>query len=441
MTGFDRQSIGILGAGLEGRSILRWLQIEHPTANATLYNEGPVSDLDDQSLITVGPFSETVSAHSVLIKSPGISRYRDDIQAIIQSNGRVISPSQVWFDRPRPRTAIITGTKGKSTVTSLATFLSSASGISTQAAGNIGTPLVDLLSQKNQPDLVIAELSSYQLADTEVSAEVGLVTNLYPEHLDWHGSQTRYYQDKMRLAQGVTGGLILNHQQRELISTYLPDRSDTASQYWFGSPEGWHLRDGAVYRDQECVLKRVEWRLLGDHNLLNLCAALTLLEVLQIDPTAGLARLNEFSPLPHRLEVLAIQSSIRWVNDSISTTPHATIAALRSLNDPNGVVIVGGKDRGVDWQCFADCLAEQPVQHVFCCGENGSKIIRLLSESMPGQSASEHDDLDQVIKAVAERTSAPTQILFSPGAPSFDQYRDYRQRGDRFAELASQLLE
>lgn len=439
MTGFDQQSIGILGAGLEGLSMARWLHTAHPDATVTLYNETPIEPPDLDCTLRVGAFSQTVTDHSVLIKSPGISRYREDIQALHLRCGRMISPSQVWFDRPHPRTAIVTGTKGKSTVTSLATFLANAAGVRTQAAGNIGSPLVDLLGQSDQPELVIAELSSYQLADTRVSAEAGLITNLYPEHLDWHGTEDRYYRDKLRLAEGVSDGLVLNHQQRAVFREYLPDSVSTHARYWFGSAQGWHLQDGALHRGRHCMLPRVQWRLLGDHNLLNLCAALTLLDVLNIDPLAGLSRLTEFDPLPHRLEVLQLRSSVCWVNDSISTTPHATIAAMRSLNDADGVVIVGGRDRGLDWQCFIECLREQPMQHVYCCGENGPKIKRLLTRTLPRQSVSEHADLELVAAAIAARTKTPTTVLFSPGAPSFDQYRDYRERGEHFATLARRV--
>ena len=220
----------------------------------------------------------------------------------------------------------MTGTKGKSTTSALLAHLLRAGGHRTALTGNIGQPLLELLG--GEAEFWVVELSSYQTRDVARSGthpDVAVVTNLFPEHLDWHGSEARYVEDKLSLLTEAKPGIaVLNAGDARLAALDLPD-SDVR---WFGHEAGWHLRGDVLWRGNEDIFDTPRVPLPGRHNRGNLCAVLTAIDALGIDAAALAPHAATFMPLPHRLQPVGERDGVLYVNDSISTTPHVTLAAL-----------------------------------------------------------------------------------------------------------------
>jgi UDP-N-acetylmuramoylalanine--D-glutamate ligase len=368
----------------------------------------------------------------VVIKSPGISPYRWPVPEAELAGVRFTSGSALWFaEHPGARTICVTGTKGKSTVSALVAHVLRKSGKSVALAGNIGLPLLELLDPPRAPDWWVIELSSFQTRDFGGAPTIAVINNLYEEHLDWHGTRERYVEDKLAIASNARA-LVVGTQAELLTRTAAHARRSVV-----GVEQGWHVRDGYIWRADAHVLALADIPLPGPHNAQNVCAALAAVEAAGADARALARHVRTFKALPHRLQSLGSRDGLEYVNDSISTTPYATIEALRSLARRQVTVIVGGFDRGLDWGSFVQHVAQYPPHAIVATGANGARIVEALGAvESPRFTLVSAPTLDHVLATSRALTPDGGVILLSPGAPSFDQYRDYAERGREFARLA-----
>ena len=431
--------VAVWGYGREGRAALRILRRVLPGQDFSLICTAAERDvaLADAGgapldIVTASPDAAVLGAFDVIVKSPGISAYTPALLAAQQSGARVTSGTALWFgEHPQARVIGVTATKGKSTTSALIAHGLRALGRVTALAGNIGLPLLDLLDPPRAPVWWVVELSSFQTREAGPLA-VGVVGNLYEEHLDWHGTRERYWDDKLALADRAAT-LLVNAQQTELLER----TAAHPRRLLFGAAPGWHLRDGAICRGGQRVLALAQLPLPGLHNALNACAALAAIEAAGEDAEAAAASFAWFRPLPHRLQTLGEQAGRTWINDSIATTPAATLEALHSLGGREVSVLVGGYERGVDWAPFAAAVRAQPPRALVCLGANGPRIAAALTAAGPTPYALERaTTLAEAVTIARGLTPPGGVVLLSPGAPSFDAFRDYAERGRAFAALA-----
>lgn len=431
--------VAVWGFGREGRAAIRAIHAALPQLPLALYcraDEAAAAREFDAALTVYDqePGSVALCAYDVVVKSPGISIYKPAV-VTAQAHGTVFtSGTALWFgENPDARVIAITGTKGKSTTTAFIAHLARSLGVRTALAGNIGLPLLELQGQR--AELWAVELSSFQTGEAG-SLELGVVTSLYEEHLDWHGSRERYVADKLKLA-AVSRTLLVNGLQENLRA----HTSAHAQRRVFGTPEGWHVRDGAIHRGDARVFELAAMTAPGEHNALNACAALAALEITGFDALQAASALATFQPLPHRLQTLGERDGLRFINDSISTTPKATRAALDSLAEREVTVIVGGHDRGLDWSEFVAAVKDRPRLRIIAQGANGPRIALALRQSKTELPLGEAESFDEAVEMARIVTPQGGVVLLSPGAPSFDQFKDYAARGRRFAELAGFAVE
>jgi UDP-N-acetylmuramoyl-L-alanine---L-glutamate ligase len=426
--------VAVWGFGREGRAAIHVLRRHDGAQPLTLFCSAAEVDAAhafDPALDVIAgePDAATLSQFEVVVKSPGISAYKPALLAAQAQGTQFTSGTALWFgENPDGRVIAVTGTKGKSTTSALIAHLARALGVRTALAGNIGLPLLELLDQR--AELWVIELSSFQTGEAG-PLDLGAITSLYEEHLDWHGSRERYVADKLRLAD-VSRQLLVNALQPALLER----TQDHPRRLLFGQPEGWHVADDFICRGPHKVFPIAQLAAPGLHNALNACAALAALEVLGMDALAAVPALASFRPLPHRLQPLGERDGWHWVNDSISTTPLATLAALESLHGRAVTVLVGGHDRGLDWTPFVDAMRVAPAHAIVCMGSNGVRIEAVLRAAEVRCPMVRVDDLAHAVAEAKARTPQDGVILLSPGAPSFDQFKDYAERGRRFAALA-----
>jgi len=430
--------VAVWGFGREGRAALSVLRKHFPSQLLSVIcsatEAASVRALDDPKLATiVGDVDAAALAQlDIVIKSPGISPYKSPMPEAVAAGVRFTSGSALWFaEHPDARTICVTGTKGKSTVTALIAHVLRKSGKCCALAGNIGLPLLELLDPSRSPDWWVIELSSFQTRDFDGAPTVAVVNNLYAEHLDWHGSRERYAADKLAIA-AQAQWLVIGAQPELLASTTAhPQRSV------FGGYDGWHVRGNAIWCDTTQIFDLAQSPLRGPHNALNACAALAAIQAAGEDAIALAAHITGFKPLPHRLQSLGVRDDIDFINDSIATTPYATIEALRSLGGRAATVLVGGFDRGVSWKVFVDYVTKYPPYGIVTMGANGAQIAEALCAiESPGFVLIATPSLEKAVVHARTLTPAGGAIVLSPGAPSFDQFRDYTERGREFARLA-----
>jgi UDP-N-acetylmuramoylalanine--D-glutamate ligase len=445
----EGQRVALWGWGREGRAAYHAVRSRLPSLPLTLFCSDAeaieASALGDTSLsIETQATAERLPAFEIVIKSPGISPNGPASLAAAASGTSFIGGTGLWFaehagdDGVVPHTFCVTGTKGKSTTTSLLAHLLRASGRHAALVGNIGVPLLEVLDPKPAPEAWAIELSSYQTGDVAASGarpDVAVVLNLFPEHLDWHGSEARYIEDKLKLVTAAHPRIaVLNAADPRLAALDLPH----SEVHWFNRADGWHLREDDLYRGDVFVMDTRPLPLPGRHNRGNLCAVLTALEAAGIDALPLAHHAQSFRPLPNRLQAMGTRDGITWVNDSISTTPHATLAALECFAGRRIALLVGGHDRGVDWSDFAVHMRVLAPHAIITMGANGPRIHALLAAvaAEGGFSLVGVETLPEAVAAARAVLDGDGVVLLSPGAPSFGQYRDYVARGRHFAELA-----
>lgn len=448
LSALEGRRVALWGLGREGRAAWRAIRARFPELPLTVFcppaEHGEAAALGDALLTLRGePAGGDLAAFDVVIKSPGISAYHPAALAAAARGTLITSGTALWFGEGLPGLKVcVTGTKGKSSTTALIAHLLRARGLAVGLAGNIGLPLLELIDPPLPPAVWAIELSSYQTGDAE-RPDVAVVLNLSPEHLDWHGSEQQYFADKLALVtQAEPGTVVLNWEDARLRALGeggggLEQRGGPRPALrvrWFGREDGWHLRDGDVYRGERRVLAASDVPLPGEHNRRNLCAALTAIEALGFASLPLAPLVAGFRGLPHRLQSLGVVDGIEVVDDSISTTPLASIAALECFAGRDVAILLGGFERGLPWDGFAGYLAQHPTKLVICRGQNGPRIAALLRERVPGLALVEVPDLAAAV-GLARRTLKPGGVLLlSPGAPSFPEFRDYADRGRRFAE-------
>ena len=444
--------VALWGWGHEGRAAYTALRARLPAQPLTLFCN-PAEAIDAAGLgdallsIERETSGERLAQFEAVIKSPGISPYKPEAEFAAQRGTRFLGGTALWFaeradaDGEVANALCVTGTKGKSTTSSLLAHLLRAAGLRTALAGNIGVPLLELLD--DDADAWAIELSSYQTRDVAASGarpRIAIVTNLHPEHLDWHGGEQRYIADKLALVTEAKPRIaVLNAADPLLAALKLPD-SDV---HWYGDERGWHLRGDALHRGDAFVMDTSALPLPGRHNRSNLCAVLTALEAFGLDAAKLVPHAATFQPLPNRLQPLGERDGFLYVNDSISTTPMATLAALDLYADRRVAVLVGGHDRGLPWDEFAEAMRTRAPKAVVTMGhglaaQNGPRIHALL-EPVAAQAGFMLEAAGDLAEAMAKARAALPDggvVLLSPGAPSFGPYRNYVARGRHFAELA-----
>jgi UDP-N-acetylmuramoylalanine--D-glutamate ligase len=430
--------VAIWGCGREGRAALNLLRRRFPQQRFALLCSSveavaahALADANLDVLVYTAE-SKALQQFDVVIKSPGISPYQPAVHAALEAGVRFTSGSAIWFaENPHARTICITGTKGKSTVCALIAHLLRSAGKTVALAGNIGLPLLELMDVKMSIDWWVIELSSFQTRDAQAVPDVLLINNLYPEHLDWHGSIETYYADKLALAAHAKH-LVVSAQQLDLLMYCERHPART----FFGADDGWQVSGSAIWRGDKRVFDLSSSPLPGAHNAQNLCAALAVLEAADEDAFALAPFIASFQPLPHRLQTLGVRDGFTYVNDSIATTPYATLEALRSFSASSVTLLVGGFDRGVSWEDFAQQIQTAPPHAIITMGANGARIAASLRAHAVTCEIVEIVMFQAAIAFAKSRTPVAGIILLSPGAPSFDQFRDYAERGREFARLA-----
>ena len=427
--------VAVWGLGREGRAAIGFLRMHHPALPLVLLDDARDGRIADEHRDnTTCAFGSEQIVHmlqdvDVIVKSPGVSLYRGEIQAARRRGVQITSLMNLWFaEKPELTTIGVTGTKGKSTTASLIAHILTRLGRRVALAGNIGVPITAVADA----DYAVIEVSSYQAADFDGVCDLGLLTSLYPEHTNWHLTHEQYIRDKVNLL-SCSRRRIVNRDAVNAIIGCSP-----WPKYLFNNSSGIHFQDIEIFDGDEPIGPVRNGYIARTHNKSNLCAALTAAKLLDADLPAALDAIRDFPGLPHRQQELGENGRLLFVDDSISTIPESTIAALAVYAGREITVIVGGYDRGIDYGKLVDTLSSGAAKAVICLGESGKRIYgqtlaALARRSDASCSIREARSMAEAISYARQITPAGGVVLLSPAAPSYGVYRDYVERGRDFA--------
>jgi len=438
LSDLESKHIAIWGLGEEGLASYHFLRDHFPGKPLILINEDLPEDWpedwpeDDQArFIRQEELTDNIGEIDVVIKTPGISLYHPLTLYLKEHNILVTSATNIWFAQARAGKVIaITGSNGKSTTCALLHHILKGLGHNTELGGNIGRPLLTLAGDA---DYYIVELSSYQTADLCHAPHMAVLLNLFPEHIQWHQSHDQYFTDKCHLIHTGADTVILNRTD-PLTQEKVPQApKDTL---WFNDPAALHLMGQDMMFGTEILGQRQDITLLGRHNHENICAALTVCLALRLDLRQCFALATAYPGLPHRLENLGCLGGRTYINDSISTTPEATLAALTSFEGRPITLLMGGQDRGQNYRSFAQYAHDHPDLKIITAYQTGPKIYKDLEAAGAAMQAIKADDLKDAVTRAQDMTPEGGIILLSPAAPSYDAFKNFEQRGLSFKLFA-----
>ena len=430
----------LLGYGREGQStwnVLRRLGTYEALDIADL--KAPAALPEDGTVWHTGPdYQKCMDDYDVVFKSPGIVLERPENEYRCS----ILSQTEVFFQCFRDQIIGITGTKGKSTVTTLLYHLLKQAGMDALLVGNIGIPALDHMEEVKPDTRIVFELSCHQLEYMTVSPHIGILVNIHEEHLDHYGTMEKYVEAKHHIFKNQRPDdiLICNVQ-------CLPEEGTCPSGLIRAGMDGSgkeldvvQEQDGTWvhFRGKSFCIPTDEIKLLGQHNYFDIGVAYGVCSILGMDDQVFARGLKTYEPLPHRLQYIGEREGVKYYDDSISTICDTTIQALKTLKDTD-TVLIGGMDRGIDYRVLIEYLSDCQVPHIILMEATGKRIYQEIHKYYPEFKnrarliLAEH--LEDGVKRARQITRPGTSCVLSPAAASYGIFRNFEERGETFSRL------
>jgi UDP-N-acetylmuramoylalanine--D-glutamate ligase len=431
----------VVGLGATGLSIARYLQRADITATYFDSRDEPpgideLAEISPDAKVLLGG-NKLPRGIERIIASPGVSDSHPLLKKALKKKLEVISDIELFARDAKAPFIAITGSNGKSTVTTLLYHMCRADGRETLAGGNLGEPALDLLSQE-VPDIYVLELSSFQLHRTSnLPAEVAVLLNVSPDHLDWHADEAEYRESKYRVYRDAEAAVV-NRADDEAVKRAAHCKRVVSFGLDAPQPGQYGLRvdEGQTYLacGETLLLSTRELAMYGVHNQLNALAALAAGDLLGLDMGAMLRVLVEFPGLPHRMQFVARVGAVDYINDSKATNVAAAVASIESV-DSMLVLIAGGDGKGGDFTELSAAV-EDKLRGAVLIGKDAEKIAHALDTVMPVHFA---DTMGAAVSMAAKCAESEDTVLLAPACASLDQYKNYMERGDAFCKAVEAL--
>ncbi len=436
------KNIAILGFGREGKSTYNFIRKHLPEKHLTIIDKANIT-IDDSNitLVTGDDYLNDLGKYDLIIKTPGISLKDIDYSDFKDS---ITSQLELLLEVDRENIIGITGTKGKSTTTTLMYEVLRNQRDNVYLLGNIGIPVLDKIEEYNEESLLVIEMSSHQLEFIKHSPHIAVILNLFQDHLDHAGSLDHYHNNKMNIFKYQTNedyaiysddNVYLNNKMKEfdIKSTKYNVRFDMDNV--FGNSvrtDGKH-----IYINGEDVYTDGERKLIGEHNLKNIMFVLTISKILGLDLDKARNIILNFAGLKYRMEYLGIYHDIKYYSDTIATIPDATENAVKAIKDVD-TLIFGGLDRGIDYSGFIEFLKNSSISNLICMPSTGTKIGHILEECCD-KNIQYADTLEEANRLAILYTKKGMSCLLSPSAASYEYFKNFEEKGDAFEKVVKEI--
>lgn len=428
--------VAIAGYGVEGKASYEYF-VSKGNDVTILDERDQIADLPVGAKTVLGaPAFTNLGEYDMVIRTPSLPPKK------LASARRIWSATNEFFAECPAQIIGVTGTKGKGTTSSLTAAILQKSGKTVHLVGNIGTPALAMLATIKSEDIVVYEMSSFQLWDLEKSPHIAVVLMVEPDHLNVHADFEDYAMAKGNIAAHQLATDVLIYHPTNQTSARIAQLSPAATKLRYQTSEAAHVENGHVIINGIDICPVDEVGLLGEYNLQNVCAALSASwQVVQNASAAALA-IRDFKGLEHRLEFVAEKAGVRYFNDSYSSAPTATMGAISAFDGPV-VLIAGGYDRGIDFAPLAAAIVKSGnIRRVLAIGQTKTRMVEALQTA--GYNAAEVIDAQDMgeIVSLAARDAAPGDtVLLSPGCASFDMFLNFTERGKAFKKAVGGLHE
>jgi UDP-N-acetylmuramoylalanine--D-glutamate ligase len=451
----DSKKVAIIGMGVSNLPLLDYFYDKN--AKVTVFDKNTPSDEIMEKInkyryeVEIGEYNlSRLNGFDIVFRSPSVLPTREELVTAANKGAIITSEIEMVLKLAPCKIIGVTGTEGKTTTTSIIYEILKSSGKNCFLGGNIGKPIFTEIKNMKPEDIVVLELSSFQLMGMEVSPDISVVTNMYPDHLNIHSSYEEYQQAKKNifLHQNENGVVILNYDNE--ITRKFADEVKSNLVYFSSLQK---LKNGYVYdrKDEtikryangksENILKKQEIKLRGIHNYENICAALAATASI-VDEKSQIKAIKEFNGVEHRLEFVRELNGVKYYNDSIGTSPASTIAGLNAF-DENIILLAGGSDKGLDYTEIGETIAKK-VRVLLLTGPTAEKIENAtkLAMNKAGKETVEiiHcKDLQEAVSTANEKAKSGEIVLMSPASASFDAFKNFIERGIKFKEFVNNL--
>jgi UDP-N-acetylmuramoylalanine--D-glutamate ligase len=449
--------IGVIGWGIETQAMYSYFGAEH---SYVICSEHVRADFPSGQYVTIQTLADIrtkgdsgknqdlsymlnledcdVIALTPTARNNFVKVYKDNPGVL----AKITTAQHVFFENSPTKNVIgITGSKGKSTVTTLVHAMLEKAGLHVFVGGNIGVSPLSFIQELTPESWVVLELSSYQLESLPYSPKIAVHLMMTEEHIDWHGSMDGYVDAKSYLVKNQTIEDIVVYDPNNHHSVKNTQLS-RGTRIPFTKEPGAVIKDGGIYIDSQLVVKLSDMQLLGEHNYVNTCAAITAVWHITKDVDALRTALQETKPLPHHLETVHTYKNTRFVNDSVATVPAAALSAVKALKGTKNILL-GGQDRGLAVDVFIEQLSEEAddIKHVVLFGEMMPRLMAAMKgTALEAKIIECHgDSITDVVKALGDRAVDADIVLLAPGFPSYDMYLKYTYRGDEFTAAVREL--
>ena len=449
------RKVALIGLGISNIPLLDYLY--NLQAKVTVFDDRSIEDIpkDIMDKITRYTFEFSfgennlakLNGFDLIFRSPSCMPTRKELKQAEDSGAIVTSEIEMLMEIAPCKIVGITGSDGKTTTSTLIYEILKEAGYNVYLGGNIGAPLFTKLNDILPEDIIVLELSSFQLMNMTVSPDIAVITNITPNHLNLHSSYEEYIEAKKNIfrSQDENGILVLNYDN-EITRECKQDANGKVA--YFSSKE--KLDNGIIVDNdiiKECedklrkhIVNTKDINLKGMHNYENICAAYAATKTL-VDTETALKAIKEFKGVEHRLEFIKEINGVKWYNDSIGTSPTRTIAGLNSFEE-DIILIAGGYDKNLDYEPLAKPIVDK-VKGLILIGQTAEKIYEVVNKKLQEKNKDLDiyicDEFSQTVQ-IANKIAKPGQIvLFSPASASFDMFENYAQRGKKFKELVNSI--
>lgn len=435
--------IAILGLGVSNIPLLEYLH--NLGCDVVVFNTKPLDKnlIDKLNLYKIKYYNEEnafdyLHGFDIIFRSPSILPTRRKL-VIAKEEGAVITSEIRELLHLAPCKVIgVTGSDGKTTTTTLINEILKANSYHTFLGGNIGTPLFTKLPEMTKEDIIVLELSSFQLMDMDISPDISIITNIAENHLDIHSSFEEYIDAKKNIFKYQDNkGILVTNADNEITNKF---KGNGETRYFSRSKQtNYFYTDGTyIYYNGKKILNKNDIKLRGIHNLENIATALTaIIDLIDLDKSIEV--IKNFNGVEHRLEFVREINNVKWYNDSVSSSPTRTIAGLYSY-DENIVLIAGGYDKHLDYTNIAKPILDK-VTKLILMGDTKEKIYNAVTTSImnPNIEIYKCNTLQEVVDKAKEVAIPGEIVLFSPASASFDMFKNFADRGNQFKDLVNKL--
>ena len=451
----NNRKVAVIGLGVSNLPLLDYLHDKK--AKVTVFDQRTIDEIPKETMDKITEYSfefslgqfylDKLKGFELIFRSPScLPTVPELVEA--EQNGAIVTTEVELVLKMTPSKVIgITGSDGKTTTTTLIYEILKHAGYNCFLGGNIGTPLFTQIEKMRPEDIVVLELSSFQLMGMEISPDISVITNISPNHLNIHKDYEEYIEAKKNIFkhQNKDGILIINHDNE--ITNPL-NREANGKVIYFSSKtklEDGFIVDGDIIKESEAgirkhILNVKDIKLRGVHNFENICTALAATKTL-VDTDIASEAIKEFQGVEHRLELIREIDGVKWYNDSVSSSPTRTIAGLNSYNEEI-VLIAGGYDKNLDYTPIAKPIVEK-VKTLILLGQTSGKIYEAVKTELEKQNKNLNiymcDSLEETVKKAQKYARRGQIVLFSPASASFDMFKNFADRGEKFKNLVNKI--